>query len=387
MHLGKLGTVKEHLKVASIKSTKIQNMLNILKRAIQKKRLNMRVLITGHKGYIGSIMTPMLQARGYDVLGLDNDLFDGCVFGDPSICGSVPDISYIKKDIRDIDLSDLKGIDSIIHLCALSNDPLGNFNPDITYEINYEGSVKLARLAKEAGAKRFIFSSSCSVYGASENGIVNESSELNPVTPYGISKIRAEKAISALADSNFSPIFMRSSTAYGVSPMLRFDLVLNNLVAWAYTRKIVLLKSAGTSWRPIVHIEDISRAFIAALNAPRDVIHNEVFNVGQTTENYIVREIAEIARDTVPGSKIEYAKDAETDKRSYKVDFSKITSALPEFKPQWTARLGAKQLYDAYVKAGIILEDFEGPRYRRITHLENSVSKGYLDKTLRRKGA
>jgi nucleoside-diphosphate-sugar epimerase len=346
----------------------------------------MRVLVTGHKGYIGCIMVQMLQAKNYDVIGLDNDLFDGCVFGDKSICGTIPDIPYIRKDIRDIELSNLKGIDLVVHLCALSNDPLGNFNPDITYEINYQGSVKLAKLAKQAGVQRFVFSSSCSVYGASENGVVNENSELNPVTPYGISKVRAEKDISALADSNFSPVFMRSATAYGVSPKLRFDLVLNNLVAWAYTNKIVLLKSAGTSWRPIVHIEDISRAFIAALNAPRDVVHNQVFNVGRTTENYIVREIAEIAKETVPGSRIEYAKDAEPDKRSYRVDFEKIASALPEFKPQWTARFGAKQLYNAYVKAGIILEDFEGPRYRRITHLETSVSKGYLDKTLRRKG-
>jgi nucleoside-diphosphate-sugar epimerase len=180
---------------------------------------------------------------------------------------------------------------------------------------------------------------------------------------------------------------MRSATAYGVSPMLRFDLVLNNLIAWAYTKKIVLLKSRGNAWRPIVHIEDISRAFIAALSAPREVVHNQIFNVGRTDENYIVKEIAEIAKETVPDSRIEYARDAEPDKRSYRVDFSKIAAALPEFKPQWTARLGAKQLYDAYVKAGIVLEDFEGPRYRRISHLENSVSNGYLDKTLRRKGA
>jgi nucleoside-diphosphate-sugar epimerase len=313
-------------------------------------------------------------------------LFDGCIFYDPS-CGGVPDIPYIKKDIRDIESSDLKGIDLVIHLCALSNDPLGNFNPDITYEINYEGSVRLAQLAKKAGVQRLIFSSSCSVYGASENGIVNEGSNLNPVTPYGISKIRAEKAISALADSNFSPVFMRSATAYGVSPMLRFDLVLNNLVAWAYTSKIVLLKSDGTAWRPIVHIEDISRAFIAALNAPRDSVHNQVFNVGRTEENFRVREIAEIVRETVPKSKIEYAKDAEPDKRSYRVDFSKIATTLPEFKPQWTAHLGAKQLYDAYVRAKIVLEDFEGPRYRRISHLENSVANGRLDKTLRRTSA
>jgi nucleoside-diphosphate-sugar epimerase len=347
---------------------------------------DVRVLVTGHKGYIGSIMVPMLQSKGYEVRGLDNDLFDGCVFGDKSICNSIPDIPYIRKDVRDIELSDLQGIDLIVHLCALSNDPLGNFNPDITYEINYEGSLKLAQLAKIAGIHRFVFSSSCSVYGASENDIVNETSNLNPVTPYGLSKIRAEKAISALADSEFSPVFMRPATAYGVSPMLRFDLVLNNLVAWAYTRKIVLLKSDGKAWRPIVHIEDICRAFIAALDAPRDLVHNQVFNVGRTEENYIVREIAEIAKETVPNSKIEYAKDAEPDKRSYRVDFSKIASVLSEFKPQWTARLGAEQLYDAYVKAGIALEDFEGPRYRRITHLENSVSNGYLDKTLRRNG-
>lgn len=346
-----------------------------------------RVLVTGNRGYIGTIMVPMLQAEGYVVVGFDNDLFDGCIFGDQSICSGIPEIPYIRKDIRDVELSDLQGIDAVVHLCALSNDPLGNFKPDITFEINYEGSLKLAKMAKKAGVQRFVFSSSCSVYGASKTGIVNEESDLNPVTPYGISKIRAEKAISELADSKFSPTFMRSATAYGVSPMLRFDLVLNNLVAWAYTSKIVLLKSDGSAWRPIVHIEDISRAFIAVLNAPRDLVHKQVFNVGRTEENYIVREIAEIAKQTVPDSEIKYAKDAEPDKRSYRVDFSKIASTLPEFKPQWTARLGAKQLYDAFRKVGIALEDFEGPRYRRITHLEKSVSNGVFDETLRKKCA
>jgi nucleoside-diphosphate-sugar epimerase len=344
----------------------------------------MRILVTGNKGYIGTIMVPMLLKEGFNVVGLDSDLFEGCVFGDESICG-VQDIPYMKKDVRDVELSDLRGIDAVVHLCALSNDPLGNFNPDITFEINYKGSVKLAKLAKKAGVQRFVFSSSCSVYGASKTDIVNEESELNPVTPYGKSKIRAEKAISELADSKFSPTFLRSATAYGVSPMLRFDLVLNNLVAWAYTRQIVLLKSDGTAWRPIVHIQDISRAFMAVLNSPKDLVHNQVFNVGRTEENYIVREIAEIARETVPNSQIRYAKDAEPDKRSYRVDFSKIASALPQFKPQWTARLGAKQLYEAFKRFGIALEDFEGPRYRRITHLENSVSNGNLDKTLRRR--
>jgi nucleoside-diphosphate-sugar epimerase len=345
----------------------------------------MRVLVTGHKGYIGSVMVPMLLESGFDVVGLDNDLYEESVFGDESIYGGIPTIPYIRKDIRDIELSELRGIDLVVHLCALSNDPLGNFDPNITYEINYQGSLKLAKLAKKAGVQRLVFSSSCSVYGATKNDIVNEESNLNPVTPYGKSKIHAEHDISALADSKFSPVFMRSATAYGVSPMLRFDLVLNNFIAWAYTRKIVLLKSTGKAWRPIVHIEDISRAFIAALNAPRELVHNQVFNVGRTEENYIVRELAEIAKETVPNSKIKYARDAEPDKRSYRVDFSKIASTLPEFKPKWTARLGAKQLYETYKKFGLALEDFEGPRYRRISHLENRVSNGFLDKTLRRK--
>lgn len=347
----------------------------------------MRLLVTGNNGYIGTVMVPMLQAEGFDIVGLDNDLFDGCVFGDESICGTSQKIPYFKKDIRDVELSDLQGVDAVVHLCALSNDPLGYFKPEVTYEINYEASVRLAKLAKKAGIQRYLYTSSCSVYGASGADVVTEESKLNPITPYGISKMRAEVALSKLADTNFSPIFLRPATAYGISPMLRFDLVLNNLVAWAYTTGIVLLKSDGTAWRPIVHTEDIARAFIAVLGAPRDLIHKQIFNVGITEENYRVRELAEIAKDTVPNSKIEYARDAEPDKRSYRVDFSKITQTLPKFKPQWNARLGAKQLYDAYKKFGITLEEFEGPRYRRITRLENSVKSGYLDKTLRRNGS
>ena len=345
----------------------------------------MHVLVTGHKGYIGTIMVPMIQAEGFEVTGLDNDLFDGCIFGDPSISGGIPDIPYVRKDIRDVELSDLRGIDAVVHLCALSNDPLGDFNPEMTLEINYEASVRLAKLAKKAGVQRYLFSSSCSIYGASGSDLVTEESTPNPVTPYGISKMRAEKDISELADAKFSPTFLRSATAYGVSPMLRFDLVLNNLVAWAHTTGIVLLKSDGTAWRPIVHIQDISRAFIAVLNASKDLVHNQVFNVGITEENYRTRDLAEIAKETVPNSDIKYARDAEPDKRSYRVNFSKIAHTLPKFKPQWNARLGAKQLYDAYKKVGITLEEFEGPRYRRITHLENSVNGGHLDKTLRRR--
>jgi nucleoside-diphosphate-sugar epimerase len=344
----------------------------------------MRVLITGHKGYIGSIAAPLLQAQGFEVVGIDNDLYEGCNFGEASFYGGFPNIPYIRKDIRDVQLSDLKGVDAVVHLCALSNDPLGDLNPEITFEINYEASVRLAKLAKQAGAQRFIFMSSCSVYGAAGADMVTEESELNPVTPYGVSKVKAEKDITKLADKSFSPVFLRSATAYGLSPMLRFDIVLNNLVAWAYTTGIVLLKSNGLAFRPIIHVEDISQAFITVLGSPRDLTHNQVFNLGITEENWRIRELAEIAKDAVPNSRVEFAKDAEPDKRSYRVDFSKINNMLIDFKPKWTARKGAKQLYDAFRKIGVTVNEFEGPRYRRITNLENSISSGFLDKTLRR---
>ena len=344
----------------------------------------MRVLVTGNNGYIGTVMTRMLLSEGFKVSGLDSDLFERSIFSDASVTGGIPSMSYLRKDLRDVILSDLKNVDAIIHLCALSNDPLGNINPELTYEINYKGSVRLAKLAQKAGIQKFVFSSSCSVYGASKEDVVSEESEVNPITPYAISKVRAEQSISKLANSDFCPTFLRSSTAYGLSPMLRFDLVVNNFVAWSFTKGTVLLKSDGTAWRPFAHIQDISRAFIAVLKSPVNKVYNQVFNVGQNKENYQIRNVAEIVKRVVPNSEIRYVKGAEADKRSYQVDFNKISKTLTNFKPEWNVTLGAEELYGAYKTTGLLVEDFEGPKFRRLFNLENSIKNGIFDKNLRR---
>lgn len=295
----------------------------------------------------------------------------------------VPAFPDIKKDIRDVEAADLEGFDAVIHLAGLSNDPLGDLNPELTYEINHRASVRLAKLAKSAGVERFIFSSSCSNYGAGGEDWLDENSPFNPVTPYGRSKVMVEQDVSQLADDNFTPTFLRSATAYGVSPRLRFDLVLNNLVAWAYTTGKVHLKSDGQALRPIVHIEDMSLAFLSVLNAPRELIHNEAFNVGRPEENYRIRELAQLVGEVVPGSEVEFAEGAGADTRCYRVDSSKLARTLSEYRPKWDARMGAKQLYRAYQDVGLKLEDFEGPRYRRIHHVKMLMSNGRLDESLR----
>ncbi|MDW9551106.1 SDR family oxidoreductase [Sinorhizobium meliloti] len=339
----------------------------------------MKVLVTGHRGYIGAVLTPMLHERGHDVTGLDSDIFRSCTFS-----GALVETPTREEDVRDVVVDDLAGFDAVIHLAGLSNDPLGDYRPNLTQQINCEASVNLAQLAKKAGVPRFLFASSCSNYGAAGSDFLSESAAFNPVTPYGVSKVDVEHAVAPMADESFSPTFLRASTAYGLSPRIRFDLVLNNLTAWAFTTGQIYLKSDGSPWRPIVHVEDIARAYIAALEADRELVHNEAFNVGLTTENYQVREIADIVQAIVPNSRIEFAPDAGPDTRCYRVDCNYIGRRLHAFKPQWTARRGVEQLYEAFCSIGLSLEDFEGERFKRIAHVKKLIRDGDLDEDLRR---
>lgn len=339
----------------------------------------MRVLLTGHSGFIGAVTAPMLVEAGHEVVGLDAGFFAGCDFG-PLDAG--PSFPAIAKDVRRLVASDLEGFDAVVHLAALSNDPLGDIDAELTYDINLRGTLRLAELAKAAGVERFVFSSSCSTYGAAGDDLLDENAAFNPVTPYAVSKVEAEREMARLADDRFSPVFLRNATAYGVSPRLRLDLVLNNLVAHALTTGLVYLMSDGSPWRPIVHVRDIAAAMIAALAAPREAIHAEAFNVGRNSENYRIRELAEIVAEVVPGSRLEYSPTAGPDKRTYRVDCSKIERQLPAFRPEWDARRGAEELYQAYRDAGLTREDLEGPRYKRLAQVQRLLAEGRLDASL-----
>jgi nucleoside-diphosphate-sugar epimerase len=339
----------------------------------------MNVLVTGHAGYIGSVLVPMLCDAGHEVTGFDTNFFAGCDFN-----RGLTQVPGLHKDIRDVTISDLKGFDAIIHLAALSNDPLSDLNPESTYEINHRASVRFAELAKAAGVPRFLFSSSCSLYGLSAGAdFLTEEAAFNPVTPYGESKVLVERDVSGLADDKFSPTYLRNSTAYGVSPRLRADLVVNNLVGFAYMTGEVLIASDGTPWRPLVHVEDICRAFVAVLEAPRELVHNQAFNVGRTEENYQVRDVASMVQEIVPGSRIKYAEGGGPDLRCYRVNCDKISHALPEFHPQWTVRRGIEQLYKTYQMQNLTLDEFTGTRYTRIKHIKRLQDEGRIDASLR----
>jgi nucleoside-diphosphate-sugar epimerase len=339
----------------------------------------MKVLLTGHDGYIGSVMAPLLARAGHDVLGLDTFFYRGCTFGDEAAFEPA-----MQRDIRDARNTELEGFDAIVHLAALSNDPLGDLDPEWTYAVNYSGTVSLARVAKEVGVARFVFASSCSMYGTTgEDEIVSENAPLRPITPYAESKVRAEEALRELAGDGFAPVSMRNATAYGVSPRLRLDIVLNNLVAWAHTTGAIRLLSDGMSWRPLVHIRDIARATLAILEAPDEAVSGQAFNIGSAEQNYRIRELADVVQRRLPECEVTFAADASPDPRSYRVDFSRFASTFPKCSFEYTAERGVDELASAYEQVGLTLEEFQGHRYIRLGQLKRLLDEDALDGGLR----
>ena len=338
----------------------------------------MRILLTGHDGYIGTVLGPILQDAGHDVTGLDAGLFSACEFGPQP-----PAPPSRRLDVRDARVMDLAGFDAVVHLANLSNDPLGNLDPGLTDRVNAAASVRLAERAREAGVGRFVFASSCSLYGAAGADAVTEEAPFHPVTAYGRAKVDAEAGIRRLASDGFSPVYLRNATVYGASPRLRFDLVVNNLTAWAVATGAVRMTSDGTPWRPLVHVEDAARAVLAAVEAPREAVHDQAFNVGREGENYQVRDVARIVGEEVAGCAVALAEGASPDTRSYRVSFAKIAERLPEWRPRWTARDGVREVRDALAGLHLTPAVFEGPRYSRIAHLRSLIESGRLDGDLR----
>ena len=337
-----------------------------------------RVLVTGHEGYIGSVMAPLLSRAGYDVVGLDTGYYRDCTLVEPD--RSIPSID---RDIRDVTVEDLQGFDAVVHLAALSNDPIGNLDTGWTASINDDGSVRLAELAREAGVRRFLFSSSCIMYGMSVEGLATEESPLDPQTEYARSKVRSERRISALASDSFSPTFLRNGTVYGLSPRMRFDTVFNSLIGAALTSGRVTVLSDGKPWRPVVHVQDVSRAFQAVLEAPLDTIHDQAFNTGAEALNHRVIDLAEIAVRTVPGADLEVLAQPDADQRTYRTDFGKFARTFPGFEFRWEPSAGAVEVYEAFRGVGLTAEDFKSPRFTRLKWLRHLLDSGRLDGELR----
>ncbi len=340
--------------------------------------MSKRIVVTGHNGYVGSVLTPLLVGAGYDVIGLDAGYYEEC-----TLVPDVVTVPCLHKDIREITASDLDGCEAVIHLAALSNDPIGNLNAAWTEEINFQASVRLAEAAKAAGVRRLLFSSSCIMYGMAEAETVDEISPLNPQTDYARSKVKAEQAISQLADANFSPTFLRNGTIYGISPRMRFDTVLNNLVGAAVTTGKVVLHSDGTPWRPVAHIHDIARAFLHVLQAPIEHVHNQAFNNGEARMNHQIRELAETVVRLVPGCRLECLASPDADQRTYKTDFGKFARTFPDFRFEWTVEQGARELYDTFKAVGLTHEDFVDRRFTRLKWLRYLLDSGRLDHSLR----